>query len=379
MKKSGLAAIMVVGCLFLCACGAKVEKTAGSSGGETEIKKEGQEADAAGGSYDVTVNGTVYTAAKDPGKAVFAAAVYQQDAHQSILLEAAKAAAADYGVTMNTTCTDSDVAKALESMGTYISQGVDGLIWAPGSTAEEVPLADAMDQGIPVTIFNGLQSGDYDKFDGTYFSDNQEMSNTLGEKAIEMIKDIYADKLKTGEPLKVGIIAFDALSIEFSSTRIDAILKRLDESGIAYEIVGRQDATEQDKALEVASDMLTATPDLDMFISACEGGNIGAIMATVNAGNVGKTRVFGIDTSVQIAKLMKEYEGVGMCFVGQDSYAGGYAAAEQCIKLGLGISNEQTESEKHKLNNMPNMVLDITNPVTIDDFLSKMAELGITG
>ena len=396
MKKRHLwVTLAICGSLLLSACGDKgqgasttaaPEKTETKAQEETKAPAEtkGQEkpeekASGGTGTYEITVNGTTYTATKDPGTATFAAAVYQQDAHQSILLEAAKAAAEDYGVTMNTTCTDSDVAKALENLNTYVSQGIDGLIWAPASTAEDVPLKEAIAAGIPAVIFNGLQSEDYESFYGTYASDNATMSDTLGEKSIEIIKDVYADKMASGEPLKIGIIAFDALSIEFSSTRIDAILNRLDENNIKYEIVGRQDATEQDKALEVASDMLTATPDLDMFISACEAGNIGAIMAVVNAGNVGKTKVFGIDTSVQIAKLMQEYEGVGMCFVGQDSFACGYSAAEQCIKLGLGIEDEKTESEKYKLNIGPNMILDITEPSTVDDFISKMAELGITG
>lgn len=330
-----------------------------------------------GEEYPITVNGVTYNSPKNPKDVTVAAVVYQQDAHQSIIRKAAVECAKAYGVNCMDAVTDSDTAKALELMGTYSAHGVNGYIWAPGSTSELEPLKQIHEEGYAVTITNGCTDPSFiPSYDGCYYNDNVSMCNTLSAISKDAILELYADKIAAGEPLKIALIVFDAISIEYSDVRANAILKNLDDAGIKYEVVARQDATEQDVAIQVASDILTANPDLDMFISACESGSIGAIMSCVNAGTT-DCHVFGIDVSVQLAKLMQEYPGLGICFVGQNSYEGGWRAAEQCIQIALGLGGNP--EEVGKLNVCTDKVLDSTHPETITEYVEEMASYGVTG
>ena len=374
MKK--IFVLMLALCMLfsLAACGTDGQDETPGTNEPNEPNEPSQNGD---GGYEITVNGETYISEIDPSTISVAAVVYQQDAHQSLIRQAAEDCANAYGVNIMTSVTNSDTGKALELLSTYTAQEIDGLIWAPSSTSELDPLKQAKDNGTIVTITNGCTEESYIQyFDGCYYNDPDSMCSTLSEISLEPIKEVYADKIAAGETLKIGVIAFDALSMEFSSQRIDAILNNLDAEGIPYEVVGRQDATEQDVAIQVATDMLTANPDLDMFISACEAGNIGAMMAINNAG-AEDCHVFGIDVSVQIAKLMQEYPGVGICFVGQSSYEGGWRAAEQCIQLALGLEGNQDEIGK--LNPCTDQVLNYYDQDGIQAYIDEMAELGITG
>lgn len=321
----------------------------------------------------------------DPKSITIACSVYQQDAHQSLIRQGVIDAAAEYGVNCLTTVTDSDVAKELEFLTTCTSQGVQGYVWAPCGTAAVGPLSEAKDAGAYVSIVNGLPSGTdlpvdpVAYFDGNFYNNSQSMCDTLGEVVKPNLEEVFADNIESGEPLKIGIIAFDALSKEVSDDRANAILDKLDELGIKYDIVSRQDAVEQDKAIEVSQGMLTAEPNLDLFVSCCESASIGAITTVVNEKKQGQCYVAGIDTSVQIAKLMVENPDVGLAFVGQSSYDGGYQAAVQIIKLCLGIDPEETAAKQGKENSLDDMILDRANPDGIQEYIDFMASLGVTG
>lgn len=371
MKK--ILALLLTLCMVFAVCGcASNEPTA-----DKEDAQPAQDSPAQDKAYEITVEGNTYTTAVDPKSVTVAAVVYQQDAHQSIIRQAAINCAKAYGVNCMDAVTDSDTAKALELLGTYSAQNVNGYIWAPGSTSELQPLKDIKESGAAVTITNGCTDASFiPYYDGCYYNANPSMCATLSAQSLEPIKTLYADKIAAGETLKIGVIAFDALAIEFSDLRVRSILDNLDKEGILYEVVSRQDATEQDKALQVATDMLTANPDLDMFVSACEAGNIGAIMACVNAGTT-DCHVFGIDVSVQIAKLMQEYPGIGVCFVGQNSYEGGWRAAEQCIQLALGLEGKPDEIGKENI--CTDKVLNSFEESTISGYIEEMASYGVTG
>ena len=75
-----------------------------------------------------------------PEDITIACVVYQEDQHQGIITQAAQQAAKDYGVQILTANTGGDNAKDLELMNTYVTQGVDGLVWAPSSEVVLTPL-----------------------------------------------------------------------------------------------------------------------------------------------------------------------------------------------------------------------------------------------
>ncbi len=66
----------------------------------------------------------------------------------------------------------------------------------------------------------------------------------------------------------------------------------------------------QKRHLAVASDMLTANPDIKVIYSANEGGTIGAVQAVKKAGLEGKVFVFGTDGSEQLANMLLDKDNV---------------------------------------------------------------------
>lgn len=366
MKKTLAILLVLVMTLSLVACGGSKDEAAEN------------------GTYEITVNGKTYTTSVDPASINIACSVYQQDAHQSLLRQAAIDCAEAYGVNILTTVTDSDVAKELEFLSTCTSQETDGYIWAPCGTASVAPLSEAREAGAVVTIINGLPSSDeypapWELFDGSFYNSNESMCVTLGEEVKAPLEQVFAEEIAAGATLKVGVIAFDALSKEISDVRANATLDQLTALGLNYEVVSRQDAVEQDKAIEVSTDMLTANPDLDLFVSCCESASIGAMMTIANEGLVGSCYVAGIDTSVQIAKLMRDYPGVGLAFVGQSSYDSGWNACEQVIWKLLGIEEATVAAQVGVENIQPNMVLNMLDEDGVNGYIDEMAALGITG
>jgi ABC-type sugar transport system substrate-binding protein len=371
--------------LSLFGCSTKTSGEVSSTGGETTGgESTGGESSGDGGTYEITVNGVTYTTDVDPKSVSIACSVYQQDAHQSLLRQATIDCAKAYGVNCITTVVDSDVSKELEFLSTCVSSGTDGYIWAPCGTASIVPLIEAQESGAYVAIINGLtKSETYPEpwvlFSGNFYNSNESMCETLGKEVKAPLEKVFADEIASGKKLKVGIIAFDALSKEISDVRANATLDQLTALGLEYEVVSRQDAVEQDKAIEVSTDMLTANPDLDLFVSCCESASIGAIMTVANEGLQGSCYVAGIDTSVQIAKLMKDYPEIGLAFVGQSSYISGWNAAEQVIRLCLGIEKETTAAQFGKENIQPDMILNMLDEDGIQAYIDEMAALGVTG
>ncbi len=82
------------------------------------------------------------------------------------------------------------------------------------------------------------------------------------------------------------------------------------QDGDDLNIVARQDAWLAEKAVSVASDVLTAHPEINVIYAANEGGTVGAVQAVRRAGKQGKVFVFGTDGSEQLANFLLDPDDV---------------------------------------------------------------------
>ena len=160
-----------------------------------------------------------------------------------------------------------------------------------------------------------------------YTSDNYAFCKQTGEIAVDFIKEKYGD-----EKIELGILQFKTQIPETSAERVNGFLAALDEGGVNYEIVSNQDAWLQDTAIAKAGDMLAANPDIDIMFAANDGGTIGAVMAVENAGQAGKTFVFGTDASEQIVDLLKADNDILQAVTGQDPFQIGYKTVETLVQ-----------------------------------------------
>ena len=99
------------------------------------------------------------------------------------------------------------------------------------------------------------------------------------------------------------------------------------------EVVAQQDAWLAEKAVAVASDILTANPDIQVIYAANEGGTIGAVQAVKKAGLEGKVYVFGIDGSEQLAKMLLDQDNVLQAVTAQQPFKVGRQAVKAANRL----------------------------------------------
>jgi ABC-type sugar transport system substrate-binding protein len=309
----------------------------------------------------------------DPKNIKIACVVYQEDQHQGTITAAAVAAAKKHGVTILTANTGMDIAKEMEFLNTYKTQGVNGLIWAPYSTAMINALRETANGGIALAYVNGTPdpAADVSYTWGVFANDNQSMSTECGKLSAPLIKQKFGNR-----KIKVATLGFRALAAEGSDVRTGSFLKALDEEGVTYEVVAQQDGWMQDEALRVATDIITAHPDLDVFYSANEGGLVGINMAVKNTRKVGQIYVYGIDCSIQIANMMKQ-DDIIQIVVGQNPWEGGYQAAEQVIKILMGDPDGDAVAKKGKWVWPANLILDRTRPETIKAYDDLVASLNL--
>lgn len=252
--------------------------------------------------------------------------VFQDDQFMNMLTKGYVDAANDAGVKILTDNTNNDQAKETELINTYLSQGVKGLAIAPlNGDASVAALKAADEQGMKVALTN-INLSDADFIVAGYTSDDYNNCYLVGKEAAEIIKEKLGDT-----KLNIAIVQFKSLLPDNSGNRVAGYLAALDEAGIQYEIVADQDAWLQDTALETASGILTAHPEVNVIITVNDGGTIGSVMAVQNAGLSDQVLVFGHDGSDQISSMILDDNCPLQAVVAQDPYGQGYKAMTALI------------------------------------------------
>ncbi|MBO9629486.1 MAG: substrate-binding domain-containing protein [Shinella sp.] len=257
------------------------------------------------------------------GKAI-AGIVFQQDQYfRGIQIGMEKAAAAT-GDELLAGNSDSKLEKEAQLIDTYIARGVNSIVVAPLSADASVPaLKKARDAGITVVTYGTSANGDVAQ--ATVTSSDRDIGIGTGQAATEFLKT-----LGNGEKVKIGMLAFKALLPEQSNARVEGFLSVVADQ---VDIVAQQDAWLAEKALAVASDMLTANPDIRVIYAANEGGTIGAVQAVKKAGLEGKVFVFGTDGSEQLANMLLNGDNVLQATTAQQPLEVGRLAIEAAQSL----------------------------------------------
>lgn len=262
-------------------------------------------------------------AALAEGKAI-AGIVFQQDQYfRGIQIGMEKAAAAT-GDELLAGNSDSKLEKEAQLIDTYIARGVNSIVVAPLSADASVPaLKKARDAGITVVTYGTSANGDVAQ--ATVTSSDRDIGIGTGQAATEFLRT-----LGNGEKVKIGTLAFKALLPEQSNARVEGFLSVVADQ---VDIVAQQDAWLAEKALAVASDMLTANPDIRVIYAANEGGTIGAVQAVKKAGLEGKVFVFGTDGSEQLANMLLNGDNVLQATTAQQPLEVGRLAIEAAQSL----------------------------------------------
>lgn len=261
------------------------------------------------------------------GKAI-AGIVFQQDQYfrgVQIGMEKATAAAGDELLSGNS---DSKLEKEAQLIDTYIARGVGAIVVAPLSAEGSMKsLQKARDAGIVVVTYGTSVNGDISQ--ASVMSSDSDIGKATGQSA-----KAFLEGMATGGKVKVATLAFKSQLPEQSDARVNGFLG---EVGDMIEVVSAQDAWLAEKAVAVASDILTANPDIQIIYAANEGGTIGAVQAVKKAGLEGKVFVFGTDGSEQLANMLLDGDNVLQAVTAQQPLEVGslaVAAAQSLIDGG---------------------------------------------
>ena len=185
---------------------------------------------------------------------------------------------------------------------TYVSRGAKAIVIAPISGKASVrALQRANDKGVKIVLYGSKLDATFPvAFIGTSDSD---IGMGTGKIAAAFIKG------KLGGKAKVALLGFRSQLAEQSDGRTNGFLEAA-KQGTELDVVARQDAWLAEKAVSVASDMLTAHPDVNVIYAANEGGTVGAVQAVRRAGKQGKVFVFGTDGSEQLANFLLDPDDV---------------------------------------------------------------------
>lgn len=310
----------------------------------------------------LVLGGQVFAAAQaEVGKPKVAGVVFQEDQFMKLVQYGYKDTAEAAGFEFYPGNTNNDAAKEAEFLNTYVTQGYKGLAICPVSTEASMKvLTDAANKGLLIGISN--QESTLPFITGAYTSDNYKLGSTVGAVAATYINE------KLGGKAKIAIVQFKTLLPEQSTARSTGFLDQV-KSIPGVQIVADQDAWLQDKAITIASDIITAHPDIDIIFAANEGGTIGSTMAVKNSGKAGQIVVFGFDGSEQMVQLLKDPANILQAVIAQDPYTMGVKTMESVVKA---VKGEDYSDSKGKTIVVPGILLERSNPAGLDAFLSDL-------
>ena len=209
------------------------------------------------------------------------------------------AANADTTVNLLGNNSQGDAAVEAEQMQTLIGAGVDAIIMSAVSETSSVALIQqASEAGIPVICYNTcIAQADAEQYVYTWITgDHFQQGSGVGQATGE-----YFVAAGVTDPV-IAVVSCERYGA--CQQRIAGFTEALLALVPGATIVDNQEALEVDRAEEVATNMLTAHPEIDAFYG--EAGNMvaGAAAAIELAGLSGQVVVFGHDISPTTAGLL---------------------------------------------------------------------------
>jgi simple sugar transport system substrate-binding protein len=192
-----------------------------------------------------------------------------------------------------------DAAVEAEQMQTLIGANVNAIIISAVSEDSSLALIkQASEAGIPVICYNTcIAKADAEKYVYAWVTgDHRQQGGGVGKAAGEyfVAQGMTAPKIAVVSCERYGAC----------QDRIAGFTEELLKLVPDAQIVDNQEALEVDKAVEVATNMLTANSEIDAFYG--EAGNMvaGAAVAVKQAGLSGKVVIFGHDITPTTAELL---------------------------------------------------------------------------
>lgn len=347
MKKILAIVLALVMLLSLAACAAKTQT-------EEPAQAEGQET-------PLTEPAGEEPEKKDAAELTVAFMCHVENQWGTQVVQGATKAAEEKGVQLLVGNYNQDDAKMIELLDTYRAQGVDAILCGPSD--QTIELLNAMvDEGIAVGLYNLYLEGINSTIAVAY--DQYDLGAACAETALQVIEE----KLD-GQP-HIGIIGVkqgSAISDSRDNGFFDGIKTKYPDA----QIENQNWTMTSEEGLQMATDMLTANPELNIIFGGCEAGVIGAVNAVRNLGLQGKVFVFGVDATEQMCQMLLDDDEVLWALGGQDATQMAYFAMSHLIDRVLGNETGYTLGE---FTPMEVPALNRNHPDVVEAFIASLRE-----
>jgi raffinose/stachyose/melibiose transport system substrate-binding protein len=255
-----------------------------------------------------------------------------------------------------------DVAAQIDTMETYIAQGVTGIAIAPSDpNALEPVMKKAADAGIFVTT---LDTPPVDNSVSLVYigTDNFSAGNSAGEAMAQL--------LPNGGTVGIGRGSDTALN---ALQRTDGFLEAIKGTSIVT-LEPVNDQEDAARALELANSVLSANPDLAGAFGVYAYNGPAWATAIKEANRVGLTRLVSFDATTDIINGIKE--GVIDATVAQREFDMGYKSV-QLIYLMSTKGVDAAKSEMGVVDGVIDTGVDIITAATLKDYEAGLDAKGI--
>jgi len=242
------------------------------------------------------------------------------DEHWLKLRNGAEDKAKELGVTVTFDAGNKwDPALQLSILEDTVTKKVDAILLAPCDAAALVPgINKARAAGIPVVLVDSGANYDYDILIGT---DNGAAARLAADEMAKLI----------GGRGKVAIVNAQA-GAGTTMTRENEFKAQIASKYPNITIVGTQYSDgDTTKALNIATDFMTANPDLAGIYGCNEGSTVGAGMAIEQARKGGSVQLVGWDWTANTLGLVQR--GVLSASMVQNPYQMGYLGVQAAVDL----------------------------------------------
>ena len=360
MKKVIAIVLALVLVLGLAACAAKTEAPkAEAPKAEEPAKEETPKAEEP--AKEETPKEEAPAAQKSASDLTVAFMTHVENQWGTQVTQGATKAAKEKGVKLLVGNYNQDNAKMVELLDTYRAQNVDGILCGPSDQTIEL-LNNIAADGIAIGCYNlyleginSLVAVSYSQYD-------------LGAACTETALQLIEERLN-GEP-HVGIIGV-AQGSTISDDRDNGFFDGIKAKYPDATIENYNWTMTPEEGLRMATDMLTANPDLNIIFGGCEAGVIGAVNAVRNLGLEGKVFVFGVDATEQMCNMLLDDDEVLWALGGQDATQMAYFAMSKLIDRILGVD---TDYEVGEFTAMEVPQLNRNNKDVVEAFIASLQE-----
>jgi ribose transport system substrate-binding protein len=228
---------------------------------------------------------------------------------------------------------ETDVSGQVNLLQNFITQGVDGLVYAATDAKVLYQVTkSAKQQG--VTVVNIDSGTDPQPEDVPVFA-------TDNIAAAKRVPDLLAKELGEGGG-KIAFIPFQQGTLT-NEQREEGFKEGLKQHPELKLVAEQSSQSNQNIALQVTEDILTANPDLDAIFAANEPGVLGAAEAVRKAGKAGEVVIVGWDASSEEVQGVRD--GVISALVVQNPFRMGYDGVNAAVKIvreGVQVQDQDT-------------------------------------